>query len=119
MDQTNETPTIRNLSSRDANKYARAAFNQSALLIAELPDGRFALCDRGQTFYLIVNSPPTKEEFKLYNRLLQTSRMAASGAFFGEPDDKSLARDIRLVNQPPTIRRQPTQIPTLDIELKI
>lgn len=120
MDQTTETPTIRSLSGRNANKDARAAFNQIAIFLAELPDGRFAICDRGQNFYLILDEPPTRDEFRLYNRLLQTSRMAAMGTYYGEPNDKSLARDIRLGNQQPTSPRRPVvPVPTLKIELKL
>lgn len=116
---SDETPTIRSLSSRDANKDARAAFNSFALMVAELPDGRFALCDREQSFYLLVDEPPTREEFRLYNRLLQTSRMNAGNRFYGEPDINQLARDIRLGNQPPRQRQVSVPLLGLKIELKI
>lgn len=104
-----EPPTIRRLSSRDANKDARSAFNQNALFVAPLPDGTFALCDRGQNFYLIVPDPPDRETFILYHRLLNTSRLSAEAKFLGEPSTRDLARDIKQNHQ------TKTQIPTIDL----
>lgn len=116
--------TVRRLDHRNADKDARAAFNMSALLLAPLPDGRFALCDRAQTLYLVVDQPPTGEEYKLYHRLLNITRMAAEATFYGEPNDKDLARDLKAASSPKrtltqgNARRKPKFEP-LDIEITL
>ncbi len=96
-----QTPSLKSLSSRYARKDVRQALNLSALFITPLEDGSFALADRAQTFYIIVPDVPSREELKMFHTLLNSSRMEASGAFYGEPSTTDLARDIsREANRP-------------------
>ncbi len=114
---TNETPTIRSLDSRHANKDARAGFNSHALFLTPLPNGKFALCDRTQRFYLIIDEPPTREEFLLFHKLLNTTRMSAEARFLGEPSPAELARGIKEDFREPRVPRNTT--PDLNIEIKL
>ena len=104
-----ETPTIRSLSSRTANKDARSAFNSVALMVAQLPEGNFAICDRAQNFYLVVDEPPDRAAFTLFSTLLARSRMSAEATYYGEPTDRELVRDIRAANRPPVTPRAPAK----------
>jgi hypothetical protein len=108
--------TIKSLASRDADKDIRAALNMKAIYITDLEDGRFVLSDRAQNFYLVVESSLDYEAFLIYKQMLETSRMSAEAAWYGEPSVRDLATDLRSAR---TFVPAKPRVPTLDIEIEL
>ncbi len=94
-----ESPVLRSFTGPNRHPEARSIFNLSALLIAPLSDGTFAICDRGQTVYMIVETFPNAAAFAQFYQLLNVSRMNAQAAYLGEPTTQELVRDLKRANQ--------------------
>jgi hypothetical protein len=95
-----ETPIIHSFTGRNLHPEARAIFHLSALMIAPLSDGTFAVCDRAQTVYLICETFPDTEVFAQLYSLLNVSRMNAQNTFLGEPTTRELALDLKRASSP-------------------
>ncbi len=110
-------PTIKSFLTSDAN-FVRGLFNNTAFLLGELSDGRIALADRTQSGYVVLDEIPSRDELRMYAELFaQYKTHEASGRFYGEPDIRTLARDMRAANAPPRIHRAPRTDLAVDIDL--
>jgi hypothetical protein len=89
------------LNSPLANKDARRALQTSSVLfLTNLPNGTYAIGDRGQNVFVVIDDLPTRSELKTISDLLQSARMASETRFYGEPDTRTQARDLRDGNKP-------------------
>lgn len=105
------------LSSPLANKDARRALQTTnVLMLAALSDGTFAIGNRGQDVFVVVDDLPSRTELKAIADLLQSARMASETRYYGEPDTRTQARDLRDGNKSNhSFRRNRAQV--IEIEL--
>lgn len=107
------------LSSPFANKDARRALQTaSVLMLAQLPDGTYAIGDRGQNCFVVLEDLPSKVVLQTVVEILQSARMASEARFYGEPDTRTQAKDLRDGNKVQTdhsFRRSRPQ--AIEIEL--
>lgn len=100
-------PQVEFQNSPSANKDARKALNLDAIFLAELPDGSIVLGDRGQNCFIVLDDMPLRAELPALRNLLASARMASESRYLGEPDTRTLGRDLRSGRQlsTPSIRR--------------
>ena len=89
------------------NPDAQAALSQKhgngGILLIPLDNGRIALFDRSFTLRDILDEAPSAQLLKSLSRtywieLTHRAKVAAESRFYGEPDDKELAKDIKRAN---------------------
>lgn len=89
----------------DVQEALSVRYGNSGIYIIPLRSGRFALISRGFDLHSIVEELPTGDELRNLSRdfqtiLAQRSRLNAELRFYGEPDDRTLVRDIKTAQRP-------------------
>lgn len=94
---------------------SRAQSNRTVVLLP-LDDGDIAIFDRSYALHAIVDEAISHERLSalsdlFFNKLANRTQEAR---FYGEPDDRSFAKDLKNGRQPPRTTREQGQI--IDIE---
>lgn len=77
----------------------RKRFTSAIVILLPLSDGRFAILGSDRQLHCILSDAPSAEEWTRIARELEAKSRAlharAEGAFYGEPSDRDLARDLK------------------------
>lgn len=87
----------------------RKRFTNSIIILLPLSNSRFAILGADRQLHCIVNDAPSAEEWtriaeELETKLRERQRIVrAESAFYGEPSDKALARDLKRGRSEPLV----------------
>lgn len=119
IDEVDETNNLDPVTNPDAQEALSRHYSNAVVMILPLTSGRLAIIDRSYSVRYIIDEPPTLDELVAWSRSFETrlkheSVLAAEARFFGEPDTKTLARDLRDANRP----KRPSKL-DLAIEIEL
>jgi len=86
----------------DTQEALSIRYSNSTVLIVPLRSGNFAIFGRDFQLHTILDEAPSTSDLRRISAELQVklSRRRAEEAFYGAPDDKTLARDLKRLNNP-------------------
>lgn len=116
-------PDLNPVTNPDAQEALSRKYSNRTLILLPLDSGAVAIFDRSFGLHLIVND---NDENISYDQLRSLSKVfftqltsrKAEASYYGEPDDRQYAKDLKTVRTPKFERRgKPLEDLAVDIEL--